>query len=211
MSGGTAGVRGTGAECRKFAPNIFNKSKCSSCFKQKEEHSAEALECNRVSFAWWTLYLSLFLSFSPLRIFLTCSYVLSLFLLLSSSSSLSFVRCVSIFVSVLRVRTRFIASRHFVFLARSRIFWYDPDQAEGWKSCSYYVRWTCTMNAISPRNERFSADTVPTSLFSFRRVHIAVRFSYETIYDSFVHDFVDDYLAIKFYLYYYDRHTRTWY
>ncbi|KYQ55770.1 Protein outspread [Trachymyrmex zeteki] len=50
MSGGTAGggsVRGTGAECRKFAPNIFNKSKCSSCFKQKEEHSAEALECNR--------------------------------------------------------------------------------------------------------------------------------------------------------------------
>ncbi|KYN36988.1 Protein outspread [Trachymyrmex septentrionalis] len=55
MSGGTAGggggggggVRGTGVECRKFAPNIFNKSKCSSCFKQKEEHSAEALECNR--------------------------------------------------------------------------------------------------------------------------------------------------------------------
>ncbi|XP_076387068.1 myosin phosphatase Rho interacting protein outspread isoform X2 [Megachile rotundata] len=49
MSGGTAGVRGTGAECRKFAPNIFNKSKCSSCFKQKEEHSAEALECNRAT------------------------------------------------------------------------------------------------------------------------------------------------------------------
>ncbi|KAL2720932.1 protein outspread isoform X5 [Vespula squamosa] len=48
MSSGTAGVvRATGAECRKFAPNIFNKSKCSSCFKQKEEHSAEALECNR--------------------------------------------------------------------------------------------------------------------------------------------------------------------
>ncbi|KYM92969.1 Protein outspread [Atta colombica] len=46
-SGGSGGVRGTGAECRKFAPNIFNKSKCSSCFKQKEEHSAEALECNR--------------------------------------------------------------------------------------------------------------------------------------------------------------------
>ena len=64
MSGGTAGVRGTGAECRKFAPNIFNKSKCSSCFKQKEEHSAEALECNRVSFAWWTLYLFPFLSLS---------------------------------------------------------------------------------------------------------------------------------------------------
>ncbi|XP_043470192.1 uncharacterized protein LOC122503636 [Leptopilina heterotoma] len=49
MSGGSAcSARGTGAECRKFAPNIFNKSKCSSCFKQKEEHSAEALECNRV-------------------------------------------------------------------------------------------------------------------------------------------------------------------
>ncbi|XP_051165236.1 protein outspread isoform X2 [Leptopilina boulardi] len=51
MSGGSAcgGARGTGAECRKFAPNIFNKSKCSSCFKQKEEHSAEALECNRAT------------------------------------------------------------------------------------------------------------------------------------------------------------------
>ncbi|XP_018046874.1 PREDICTED: protein outspread isoform X4 [Atta colombica] len=48
-SGGSGGVRGTGAECRKFAPNIFNKSKCSSCFKQKEEHSAEALECNRAT------------------------------------------------------------------------------------------------------------------------------------------------------------------
>ncbi|XP_015172858.1 PREDICTED: protein outspread isoform X3 [Polistes dominula] len=50
MSSGTgAVVRPTGAECRKFAPNIFNKSKCSSCFKQKEEHSAEALECNRAT------------------------------------------------------------------------------------------------------------------------------------------------------------------
>ncbi|PBC33671.1 Protein outspread [Apis cerana cerana] len=67
MSGGTAGVRGTGAECRKFAPNIFNKSKCSSCFKQKEEHSAEALECNRIykitnstnskyQIQWWKEY-----------------------------------------------------------------------------------------------------------------------------------------------------------
>lgn len=36
----------------------------------------------------------------------------------------------------------------------------------------------CKMNAISLRNERFSVDTVPTSLFSFRRVHIAVRFSW---------------------------------
>lgn len=142
MSGGTAGVRGTGAECRKFAPNIFNKSKCSSCFKQKEEHSAEALECNRVSFAWWTLYLSLFLSFSPLRVSFSLSRMFSLSLFLLLSSSLSFVRCVSIFVSVLRVRTRSISSRHFVFLARSRIFWYDPDQAEGRKSCWYYVRWT---------------------------------------------------------------------
>lgn len=38
------------SDCRKFAPNIFNKSKCTNCFRQKEEHSAEALESNRVSF-----------------------------------------------------------------------------------------------------------------------------------------------------------------
>ncbi|XP_077291879.1 myosin phosphatase Rho interacting protein outspread [Arctopsyche grandis] len=37
------------SDCRKFAPNIFNKSKCSNCFRQKEEHSAEALESNRAS------------------------------------------------------------------------------------------------------------------------------------------------------------------
>ena len=37
------------AECRKFAPNVFNKNKCASCFKAKEEHSDEALENNRVS------------------------------------------------------------------------------------------------------------------------------------------------------------------
>lgn len=81
MSGGTASVRGTGAECRKFAPNIFNKSKCSSCFKQKEEHSAEALECNRVSFAWWTPSISvLWSSFSLffLFLFLSLSVVFSL-------------------------------------------------------------------------------------------------------------------------------------
>ncbi|XP_075221096.1 myosin phosphatase Rho interacting protein outspread isoform X3 [Lycorma delicatula] len=36
-------------ECRKFAPNIFNKTKCTNCFRQKEEHSAEALESNRAS------------------------------------------------------------------------------------------------------------------------------------------------------------------
>lgn len=41
------------SDCKKFAPNIFNKTKCSNCFKQKEEHSQEALECNRVSeFDW---------------------------------------------------------------------------------------------------------------------------------------------------------------
>ncbi|XP_015114889.1 protein outspread isoform X2 [Diachasma alloeum] len=51
MSGGNvvSSPRGAGAECRKFVPNIFNKSKCSSCFKQKEEHSAEALESNRAT------------------------------------------------------------------------------------------------------------------------------------------------------------------
>ncbi|XP_059480331.1 myosin phosphatase Rho-interacting protein isoform X2 [Neocloeon triangulifer] len=37
------------SECRKFSPNIFNKSKCANCFKQREEHSAEALESNRAS------------------------------------------------------------------------------------------------------------------------------------------------------------------
>lgn len=37
------------ADCRKFVPNIFNKSKCATCFKAKDEHSDEALENNRVS------------------------------------------------------------------------------------------------------------------------------------------------------------------
>ncbi|XP_043188068.1 protein outspread-like [Amphibalanus amphitrite] len=37
------------AECRKFSPNIFNKQKCASCFKHKEEHSAAALDSNRAS------------------------------------------------------------------------------------------------------------------------------------------------------------------
>ncbi|XP_055596656.1 protein outspread isoform X2 [Uranotaenia lowii] len=36
-------------ECRKFSPNIFNKSKCTQCFRQREEHSAAALECNRAT------------------------------------------------------------------------------------------------------------------------------------------------------------------
>lgn len=46
-SSGTATTRTS--DCRKFSPNIFNKSKCSHCFRQREEHSAAALECNRVS------------------------------------------------------------------------------------------------------------------------------------------------------------------
>ncbi|XP_055643340.1 protein outspread isoform X2 [Toxorhynchites rutilus septentrionalis] len=37
------------AECRKFSPNIFNKSKCTHCFRQREEHTAAALECNRAT------------------------------------------------------------------------------------------------------------------------------------------------------------------
>ena len=37
------------ADCRKFAPNVFNKNKCATCFKAKEEHSDEALENNRVT------------------------------------------------------------------------------------------------------------------------------------------------------------------
>uniref|UniRef100_A0A6P4F8G6 Protein outspread-like isoform X1 n=1 Tax=Drosophila rhopaloa TaxID=1041015 RepID=A0A6P4F8G6_DRORH len=45
----TATTNARTADCRKFTPNIFNKSKCSHCFRQREEHSAAALECNRVS------------------------------------------------------------------------------------------------------------------------------------------------------------------
>ncbi|XP_001357374.3 protein outspread isoform X2 [Drosophila pseudoobscura] len=47
--GGGGGGGGRTADCRKFSPNIFNKSKCSHCFRQREEHSAAALECNRAS------------------------------------------------------------------------------------------------------------------------------------------------------------------
>lgn len=37
-------------ECRKFVPNIFDKRKCSNCFRQREEHNAEALsEFNQVN------------------------------------------------------------------------------------------------------------------------------------------------------------------
>lgn len=45
----TVGPMTRNGECKKFSPNIFNKSKCTNCFRQKEEHSAEALESNRVS------------------------------------------------------------------------------------------------------------------------------------------------------------------
>ena len=36
-------------ECRKFSPNIFNKSKCSNCFRLKEDHSASAIQLNKAS------------------------------------------------------------------------------------------------------------------------------------------------------------------
>lgn len=48
------------SKCNKFTPNIFHKTKCSNCFRQKEEHSAEALECNRVSPAIHTCLSHLF-------------------------------------------------------------------------------------------------------------------------------------------------------
>ncbi|XP_067672878.1 uncharacterized protein [Haliotis asinina] len=37
------------SKCRKFVPNIFNKTKCQNCFGAKENHSAEALENNKAS------------------------------------------------------------------------------------------------------------------------------------------------------------------
>ncbi|KAH8037671.1 hypothetical protein HPB51_015105 [Rhipicephalus microplus] len=40
-------LKSSTTECRKFAPNIFNKSKCQNCFRTKDAHSAEALESNR--------------------------------------------------------------------------------------------------------------------------------------------------------------------
>ncbi|GAB6033297.1 hypothetical protein CHUAL_012893 [Chamberlinius hualienensis] len=36
-------------ECRKFSANMFNLTKCQHCFRPKEQHTAEALECNRAS------------------------------------------------------------------------------------------------------------------------------------------------------------------
>ncbi|OQR71373.1 hypothetical protein BIW11_03981 [Tropilaelaps mercedesae] len=47
-SKGGMGVGGSGL-CRKFAPNIFNKSKCQNCFRLREAHSADALETSRLS------------------------------------------------------------------------------------------------------------------------------------------------------------------
>jgi len=46
---GDVNTMSTNAECRKFAPNIFNKSKCSACFRLKEDHSASAIELNKAS------------------------------------------------------------------------------------------------------------------------------------------------------------------
>ncbi|KAK7502088.1 hypothetical protein BaRGS_00006840 [Batillaria attramentaria] len=37
------------SKCRKFVPNMFNKSKCQACFGSKEAHSAAALESNKAS------------------------------------------------------------------------------------------------------------------------------------------------------------------
>ena len=36
-------------ECRKFDPNIFNKNKCSNCYKLRELHSEAALEVNKAT------------------------------------------------------------------------------------------------------------------------------------------------------------------
>ena len=49
MVQGDVNTMSTNAECRKFAPNIFNKSKCSACFRLKEDHSASAIELNKAS------------------------------------------------------------------------------------------------------------------------------------------------------------------
>lgn len=41
------------SKCRKFEPNIFNKSKCQACFGAKDAHSAEALHNNKVGFSYF--------------------------------------------------------------------------------------------------------------------------------------------------------------
>ncbi|XP_014680874.1 PREDICTED: myosin phosphatase Rho-interacting protein-like [Priapulus caudatus] len=40
---------GAKSNCRKFAPNMFNKNKCQACFKNKGSHSAEALENSKAA------------------------------------------------------------------------------------------------------------------------------------------------------------------
>lgn len=44
------------SKCRKFEPNIFNKSKCQACFGAKDAHSAEALHNNKVGFFFFQIY-----------------------------------------------------------------------------------------------------------------------------------------------------------
>ena len=36
-------------ECKKFKPNIFNKNKCANCYRDREQHSDEALEVNKAT------------------------------------------------------------------------------------------------------------------------------------------------------------------
>ena len=39
----------SGSECKKFKPNIFNKNKCANCYRDKDQHSDEALEVNKAT------------------------------------------------------------------------------------------------------------------------------------------------------------------
>ena len=36
-------------ECKKFKPNIFNKNKCANCYRDRDQHSDEALEVNKAT------------------------------------------------------------------------------------------------------------------------------------------------------------------
>ncbi|CAG9585068.1 unnamed protein product [Danaus chrysippus] len=66
------------SDCRKFAPNIFNKSKCTNCFRQKEEHSAEALESNRSGIQEVVVNRSLTISDAPEQeVVRACMYIVS--------------------------------------------------------------------------------------------------------------------------------------
>ena len=40
---------GIGGECRKFAANVFNKNKCSNCYKLRDQHCDEALETGKLA------------------------------------------------------------------------------------------------------------------------------------------------------------------